>query len=165
MDYPKLSFTPRKGYWGIREDYTYYARLLKLIILIKEGFYFDLSSIPRILWPVVASHELGTIGPLLHDYMYRHAGRITVWEPNHSIFARRTGVQERIIVISRKQADQIFLEAMEREGIGKVKRYSAYWAVRLFGLLAWRKNPNELNPTMNNKVSGVVQKIREMGNE
>ena len=40
--------------------------------------------------------------------------------------------------ITRKQADQIFLEAMGVLGVRKWRKYLMYYAVRLGGWLAWR---------------------------
>jgi hypothetical protein len=84
---------------------------------IPAGFRYDLASIPRWLWPIIAPHELSLIAPLAHDWLYR----------NHD--ARYT----------RPEADNLFRDLMRRERVPKWRRASAYAAVRAFGAQAWER--------------------------
>lgn len=45
--------------------------------------------------------------------------------------------------VSRKQADAVILEGMKDLGVGWATRILIYWALRLFGWIAWRKNRRE----------------------
>jgi hypothetical protein len=73
-----------------------------LEIIIPYGFKFDLSSIPR----------------LIHDYFYRYQGRPV----HHNPFR----------IVSRKEADEIFLEIMRKESVPNWKSNAAFRAVRIF---------------------------------
>lgn len=84
-------------------------------IEVAAGFRFDLASIPRPLWSLIAPFELSIAAPLVHDWIYRGNDR------------RYT----------RAQADRIFRELMKREGISWWRREPAYAAVRAFGGKAW----------------------------
>lgn len=76
------------------------------------GFSTDLDSVPRI--PIVYAYLKGraTNAAVIHDWLY---------EQRHP----------------RKQADQIFLQAMKAEGIGWIRRRTIYGAVRAFGWMAY----------------------------
>ena len=45
--------------------------------------------------------------------------------------------------ISRKEADAVILEGMKDMGVCWVTRKLIYWALRLFGWIAWCKNQRE----------------------
>jgi len=82
---------------------------------IPEGFCCDLASVPRILRIVYDRASFGLRAPILHDFLYR---------------TRPEGV-------TRKEADQLFRQVMEQVGVGRMKRWVAWAAVRLGGLWAW----------------------------
>lgn len=58
--------------------------------------------------------------PVIHDFLYRYKK-----------------VSNR--PISREEADLVFLDLMREDGVSGSKALCAYWAVRLFGKIAWRK--------------------------
>lgn len=78
---------------------------------IPAGFSTDGASIPRFLWRVV-DH------PFQSDYIEVYV--------EHD-FDYQTGR------ISRKEADEKMLDGLKGKGMGYFKRYTIYWAVRLFG--------------------------------
>jgi len=88
------------------------------VIGIPSGFISDLASVPRILRPFIGKTELGALGPILHDALYRSGGRGGLF--------------------SRAEADRIFLVAMGEQGVGWLRRWVAYVAVRLFAWGAWQ---------------------------
>jgi hypothetical protein len=55
---------------------------------------------------------------VIHDYLYRI---------------------DSVPCVGRKQADDVFLEAMEARGKGFFVRYSMYWGVRMGGWTAYHK--------------------------
>ena len=110
MSEPLLCYIARCT-WRLMQNFTV------LGITIPAGYEFDLASIPRILWPILAPFELSVAAPLLHDYLYSGEG------PKG---------------ITRKDADLMFLEVMKLEGIGLVKRRAAYLAVRAAGWAAYK---------------------------
>jgi hypothetical protein len=84
------------------------------IITVPVGFETDLASIPRILWWLLPPH--GTYGKagVMHDYLYRKGLR------------------------TRKEADDLFYEAMGVLGVANWKRGIMYYAVRLFGSSSYK---------------------------
>ncbi len=91
-------------------------------ITVPKGFDTDFASIPTFLWffPRWAKYNKS---PTLHDWLY-HCKEI-MGQP-----------------ITRKRADDIFLEAMLVEWRNHKSRCFVarieYWGVRLFAWLAWR---------------------------
>jgi hypothetical protein len=82
---------------------------------IPAGFVTDLASIPAILRPLFNPNDAGRKAAVLHDSRY----------------CIKSG--------PRKEADDLFLEALERCGVGYIKRYTMYWGVRSGGWLYWNK--------------------------
>ena len=103
------------------EDYTVYVK--DYSITVKEGFIFDGASLPRVTWSLIGCPFIGayTIPALIHDALYASE------------------------IVSRKEADDIFLDLLEEYGVGYLKRYSMYWGVRAGGGFVWLKHkPNEV---------------------
>ncbi len=104
-------------------------------IRLPVGFETDFASIPRfarILIPKLGRYNKAAV---VHDALYQLA---TLPEyllccgtgPSFTV-ARR--------VVTRKDADGIFLAGMVALGVAPWKRRLMYWAVRLGGWAAWRK--------------------------
>ena len=68
---PLLSYVGGDN-WRLEADYTYQDG--DRTITVPAGFMFDLSSVPRALWWLIAPFELSIVAPLLHDYLYEHGG-------------------------------------------------------------------------------------------
>ena len=68
---------------------------------------------------------------LLHDFLYREAG-----DPG-------PGSVRPPRVYSRREADVLFREVMEKEGVANWRRVLGYAAVRVFGHWAWRRDLEE----------------------
>jgi Protein of unknown function (DUF1353) len=110
--------------WRLEADYTYHDG--PTAITVPAGFRFDLSSVPRALWSVIAPFELSIVAPLLHDFLYQCGGR----PPDVSIDPPRS--------YTRAEVDRMFLEIMAAEDVARWRRRLAYSAVRTFGRGAWR---------------------------
>jgi hypothetical protein len=110
--------------WRLEADYTYDDR--STAITVPAGFRFDLSSVPRALWSLIAPFELSIVAPLLHDFLYESGGR----PPDVSIDPPRT--------YTRAEVDRMFLRIMAEEEVARWRRWLAYAAVRTFGWRAWR---------------------------
>ena len=110
--------------WRLEADYTY--RDGETTITVPDGFLFDLSSVPRALWWLVAPFELSIAAPLLHDFLYLHGAA----PPADSVEPPRR--------YTRAEADRVFLTIMRLEGVTAWRRLLGYAAVRLFGRRAWR---------------------------
>lgn len=100
---------------------------------VPAGYIYDLASIPRPLGALLARYDLSTAAPLLHDFLYGWCGvppSETVTPPTRTF--------------TRAEVDRLFLETMERCGVGVVARRVAYLAVRTFGWLVWRRHYADL---------------------
>ncbi|HZI23030.1 MAG TPA: DUF1353 domain-containing protein [Gemmatimonadales bacterium] len=85
-------------------------------IAVPIGFETDFATIPRPFWAVLPKWGRYGNAAVIHDWLY---------------WAQRR---------PRAAADGIFLEAMGVLGVGSLTKSTLYWAVRLFGWLAWRRN-------------------------
>jgi hypothetical protein len=137
---PKISWNQLSKIWILEEEVNVNinSKKIKKIVGIKipSDFQFDLSTIPRFLWSIVAPFELSIIAPLVHDFIYVNKGNLTINE-NNIIIKSTTNNNFKL---SRLEADSIFLNHMKLEGIGFIKRYFAYLGVRLFGGIFWSDN-------------------------
>ncbi len=93
-------------------------------VRVPVGFITDFASIPKAFWSIIPPYGKYTKAAVLHDYIYKYHGFVS---------------GDQFISYTRKEADQIFLKAMEVLGVGRVKRWTMYTAVRWFGRKAWDK--------------------------
>lgn len=106
--------------WRVIEAFEY-VPLKDSVVLVPAGFLTDFASIPRVFWRVIGP-PTGFGSPygkaaVLHDFLYQCPGRRT-----------------------RKDCDDVFLDAMEMSGVGRVRRTVIYLAVRAGGGAAWRNH-------------------------
>lgn len=88
------------------------------IIIVNKGFRTDLASIPKPLWSFISPMQSGYVYPaILHDFLY--AG---------------------VFDITRKEADQIFYDALLFEGASGFTANKMWLAVRLFGGRAYKEH-------------------------
>ena len=82
------------------------------VIYVPAGFITDFASIPkffrRVYQPATGKHRQGAV---IHDYIYRTDS----------------------LNYTRKQADQVFLEIMELDGVSRFDRKAIYYSVRSGG--------------------------------
>jgi len=83
---------------------------------VAVGFQTDFASVPRLFWTVLPKWGKYGNASVIHDWLY--------WAQTRP----------------RAQADAIFLEAMGVLGVHDAVRCPMYWAVRLFGGVAWYRN-------------------------
>ena len=79
------------------------------IYIVPTGMITDLASIPKLLRPAIDRNGLSRPAAVLHDYLYL------------------------IGSLSRKQADELLLEALLSCGVGGFVAKGMYWSVRAFG--------------------------------
>ena len=94
--------------WRLVEALAYESDIAG-IITVPAGFETDFASVPRIPIAYFLVGDIAHKAATVHDYLYR-AGKV-----------------------SRKVADNVFLEAMKISGVWAWRRYPMFWAVRLFG--------------------------------
>jgi hypothetical protein len=121
---PLVTYVVAEKTWCLEEDYTYAGDGFHLLVV--KGFKFDLASVPRLLWWLIAPFELSISAPLLHDFLYRYQGN----PPLGGITPQKA--------FTRKEADRLFREIMEQERVKAWRRFFAYWGVRFFGGKVWR---------------------------
>lgn len=119
---PVLTYDTGSKRWRLENDYVYADD--GTTITVPKEFLFDLSSIPRPLWWLIAPFELSISAPLLHDFLYQNGGNAPhAIDPDNSY--------------TRAATDALF-KKMEKEGVSGWRRTAAFLAVRVFGSLAWR---------------------------
>jgi len=122
---PIVTYLVQDKTWRLEAPYSY--RHGGNTIRVPALFEFDLASIPRSFWWLVAPFELSIAAPLLHDFLYRYGGK----PPEGAIAPPRT--------YTREEADLLFREVMAEEGVPAWRRFAAYRAVRWFGGQAWSR--------------------------
>jgi hypothetical protein len=118
---PVVSY--RGDHWVLEAAYAYDDGATRLTV--PPGFAFDLASIPRLFWPLVAPFELSIAAPLLHDFLYRYAGA----PPGPGAEPPR--------FYTRREADALFRAVMVAEGVAAWRRHAAWAAARAFGAPSW----------------------------
>ena len=110
--------------WMVVNHYAYRTLITGKpeIINVPHGFVHDLASIHRLLRLLIPINGRHRGAATVHDWLYRNKGRT------------------KNVRLTRKQCDQVFLEAMIVAGVSAWKRQSMYRGVRAFGWIAWRKH-------------------------
>lgn len=116
---PTLSYTVGTG-WLLVDDWT--VEVDNCRVDIPAGFNFDLASVPRPFWGLIAPFDLSIEAPLLHDFLYR----------NHQAGGRTW---------KRRQVDRLFRLVQKHEGVCCWRRSLSWLAVRLCGWVAWSSSP------------------------
>lgn len=99
------------GYWYVEKELRYRSDILGRVVVVPVGFVTDFASVPRFLPLAYALFgSTANASAVIHDYLVRRS------------------------TLSWKEAADVFLEAMETEGIVWWKRKLMYWGVRLAGL-------------------------------
>ncbi len=81
---------------------------------VGAGFFTDLASIPRAFRSIIPQVGRHIQPSIVHDWAYESKTALT-----------------------RAEADRLFLDGMKAVGVGWLKRYLMYDAVRLFGWTLW----------------------------
>lgn len=97
-------------------------------ITVPAGFVTDLASIPRLVSGLLPPDGPWAKGAVLHDFLYSSRGT--------GVFAGRRWLS-RATDYTRKEADQIFAEAMRVLGVPAWRRQVIFIAVRLGGSGGW----------------------------
>lgn len=115
--------------WKLIEEFDYFIGDVDSneYVSVPVGTVTDFASIPRILWNILPPWGQYGKAAVIHDYMYGA----------HQISQKQEDGSIKQVEIERKQADDIFLEAMKVLGVGTITRYAMYYAVRVFGHRPW----------------------------
>lgn len=103
--------------WRLVEEFDYAvgSEESEDVIHVPAGFITDFASSPSQIWWLIPPWGRYGKAAVIHDYLYQTKAR------------------------TRKEADDIFREAMGVLGVEKWRIALMYWGVRNFGWLAWRK--------------------------
>ncbi len=103
--------------WCLLNLLVYWIGTSKESVAVPRGFVTDFASIPQIFWSLGLSPD-GTYSKaaLIHDWLYWTQATL------------------------RSNADKILLQAMQDSQVSLLERYSIYFAVRIFGCIAWSSN-------------------------
>lgn len=111
--------------------FTYYIDRLEGDLKVEIPIYFrtDFASVPRLFWTVIPPVGLYGKAAVVHDFLCEYG---TAWQ-------RDASGNWSVYDVSRKEADQIFRNAMQVLGVGKVKRNVMFWGVRLYSIFTFKK--------------------------
>lgn len=102
-----------EGYLLLK-DFTFYSNVAKQQFTAPEGFVSDLASIPRLLRWAFTGHGKSREPAVTHDWLYHNYH-------------------------DRKEADEVFREALKVAGMNWFKRQAMYAAVRAGGWLHYSR--------------------------
>lgn len=113
-----LKFLNVAPYFELFEEFAFYidhTETVKETFTVPKGFRTDFASIPRSFKWLISPVGLHGKAAVLHDYLCEYG------------------------YMTRKEADEIFLEAMKVLGVGWLKRTVMYRAVRAFSIVTRAK--------------------------
>lgn len=121
--------------YRVEDPFVYIDKEYGYTILVPPNFQTDYGSVPRAFWNIIPPQGILSGAYILHDWLYATK------------------------LVSRSQADWIFLGAIKELGSSWVKRNTIYSLVRSCGWSAWKghkqksitKNMAFLNTFLNNK--------------
>ncbi len=150
----KVSYHPKDNIWFLREKYSYpdkdkKSKIIKSKIILDECFYFDLASIPRFFWRIIAIHELSIEATLIHDFMYMSRGGTRGYLHQKPILG---SIKTEGVYYSRKEVDDLFLLMMQQAGVSRWRRLLGYIGVKFFGGWYWNSSEKKINDMTQIKV-------------
>lgn len=136
IPHPFATAELKKKYWVVSEPFSYYLDDKGSHVLVPKGFLTDGASVPKIFHRMLPPWgEYGQCA-IVHDYLCE-TGRY---------YVRNSKGQFDIQTINRKQADEIFFEAMRRIGVPSNKRKYIETAVKLYRVVSKPSCPNFNQP-------------------
>lgn len=103
------------GFFLLHESLVYVSTLLNKVIVVPRGFNTDLASIPIGVRNIISPIGRYDKAAVVHDWLYRVNG------------------------VTRKQADDVLLEAMKVSNVKGWQQKVIYWGVRIGGWVSWNK--------------------------
>lgn len=102
--------------WRVETEFTFFSDKYEPVT-VPVGYQTDLASVPRYLWSIFPPFGRYSQAAVTHDFIYQMRKDLTY-----------QGTER-----SRKECDEIFLEAMKTLKVPWWKRQLMYRAVRSFG--------------------------------
>jgi len=118
-----------KDYWVVLSSFSYYIgdKAGNRTVTVPAVYLTDGATVPRIFWATIPPWGDHGQAVILHDYLCEN------------LLIQHNG---KYVSITRKEADEILLEALEVCGVSKLKRYTIFTFVSVFRILFNRKKPN-----------------------
>ena len=107
-----------KNIWKNLEQFEYHVGDYpsEEIITVPAGYITDFASVPRTFWSIISPIDRHAKAAVIHDYLYDYPENY-----------------------SRKEIDEIFLEALNVLDIKIWKTHCLYYGVRLFSWYRWNQ--------------------------
>lgn len=123
-----------RSLWGLQRDLSYRTgnEAQEELILAPAGFVTDLASIPRWCWIILPPNGPWVKAAIIHDFLYATKGS-GQWK-------RRLDGRTRADAYTRAEADGVFREALQNRGVGPIRCFILWAAVRLGGAGGWGKD-------------------------
>ena len=115
----------RPGWAQVKQSFEIESERLGGIDVVWPGFEFDWDSVPRIPGLHALLKGRAEKAACYHDWLYRYQERKYSRVPQ---------------LVTRRQADLAFLDAMKAEGVARRHRWPIYAGVRLGGWVSWRRH-------------------------
>ncbi len=109
-----------------------------LSIIVPYNFTTDFASTPWFLWWLLPRWGKYGNAAVIHDYLYR-GGEIVLDEHVYSGSEHLPKTDLTLPHPTRKQADEIMLEAMKVLEVAAWQRNLIYWGVRIGGWYGWKR--------------------------
>lgn len=108
----EAKFHEHDGKYILDDELLYFSNRFNKVIIVPAGSApSDLASVPSIFRALVKTSGRITYASIVHDWLYKTRGAEDY--------------------VTRKQADQIFLDIMEERGLPLIRRRMAYRGVRM----------------------------------
>lgn len=127
IEHPLLTIGARYKF-VLASRLVYFSDLVGHVVVC-EGFETDLASIPRFFHRILPINDNHRLAAIVHDYLYSTSGR---YRP----LGHFTDKQ-----LTRKQCDDVFMEAMILLKVKRWRRIAMYYAVRWFGGSHFKRYP------------------------
>jgi hypothetical protein len=113
---PLIAEFPIRGRTRILQSDLVYSSKLVGLIRVPIGFQTDFASVPRLPLAFLFAGDIGHYAAVVHDWLYSAGSGC----------------------MSRRLADEVFLEALKASGVSDLRRIVMWCAVRAFGGRFWR---------------------------
>ena len=120
----------------LMEDFVFYFPMLNgyidCTLKVEKGFKTDFGSVPQAFQSFISPIGKPTKAYVLHDRLCVANAKKEAW---NKVAYDKIPFEYCNKIVTRKQADKVFLEAMKTLGVGALKRYTIYFYVRLYAIL------------------------------
>lgn len=106
------------------------------IFCVEKGFITDFASIPRIFWNIFPPFGKYSKAAVLHDKLcIAFLAKQTFNDITKDSNKLPNELKDKLI--TRKEADKYFLEAMRAVKVGRFTRFCLYFGVRLYSIIKY----------------------------